>query len=97
VASYHCMIITEQVVERAHFSKSVKKAPGTDRQSLGVIRLLGRSNRTSMAGLTKLAVRTGDHTAVWMHASGVVIQKPGKKNYTKLKSYGIISLLSCMG
>jgi hypothetical protein len=27
----------------------------------------------------------------------VVIEKPGKDDYTKLKSYRTISLLSCMG
>jgi len=36
-------------------------------------------------------------TAVWKQASGVVIHKPGKDDYTKLKAYLSISLLSCMG
>ena len=33
----------------------------------------------------------------WKRASGVVIRKPGKDDYTKLKAYRTISLLSCMG
>jgi len=34
---------------------------------------------------------------VWNRDSGVVIRKPGKDDYTKLKAYHSISLLSCMG
>jgi len=47
--------------------------------------------------LTSAAIRTGRHPAVRMRASGVVIRKPGKDDYTKLKAYRSISLLSCMG
>jgi hypothetical protein len=54
-------------------------------------------NRTSIVGLTKAAVQTGRHPAVWKRTSGVVIRNPGKEDYTKLKSYRTISLLSCMG
>jgi len=39
----------------------------------------------------------GRHPVVWKRASGVVIRKPGKDDYTKLKAYRLISLLSCMG
>jgi hypothetical protein len=43
------------------------------------------------------AIGTGRHPAVWKRASGVVIRKPGKDDYTKLKAYRSISLLSCIG
>jgi len=42
------------------------------------------------------AIPTGRQPAVWKRASGVLIRKPGKDNYTKLKAYRSISLLSCM-
>jgi len=47
--------------------------------------------------LTRAAIPTGRHPAVWKRASGVVIRKPGKDDYTKLKPYRSISLLSCNG
>jgi hypothetical protein len=47
-------------------------------------------------GLTKVAIRTGRHTAAWKLARGVVIHKHGKDNYTKLKAYHSMSLLSWM-
>jgi hypothetical protein len=43
------------------------------------------------------AIRTGRHPAVLKRASGVVIRKSGKEDYTKLKAYRSISLFSCMG
>jgi len=89
--------ITEQSVERALFSQSVKKAPGPDKLSFGAIRLLWKWNRTRIVGLTKAAVQTGRHPAFWKRESGVVILKPGMEDYTKLKSYRTISVVSCIG
>ena len=68
--------ITEQLVERALFSQSVKKAPGPDKLSFGAIRLLWRWSKTRIVELTKAAVQTGRHPTVWKRASGVVIWKP---------------------
>jgi hypothetical protein len=65
--------ITEQSVERALFSQSVKKAPGPGKLSFGAIRLLWKWNRTSIVGLTKAAFSTGRDPAVWKRASRVVI------------------------
>ena len=89
--------VTEQAVERALLAQSVKKAPGPDKLSFGAIRLLWKWDRERIVRLTKAAIRTGRHPAVWKGASGVVIRKLGKEDYTKLKPYRSISLLSCMG
>jgi hypothetical protein len=47
--------------------------------------------------LTQAAIGMGRHPSVWKRASGVLIHKPGKDDYTQLKAYRSISLLSCMG
>jgi hypothetical protein len=91
------MRVTEQAVERALYSQSVKKAPGPDKLSFGAIRLLWKWDKERVVSLAKAVIRTGRHPAVWKRASGVVIRKPGKDDYTKLKAYRTISLLSCMG
>jgi hypothetical protein len=88
--------ITEQLVERALFSQSVKQAPGPDKLSMGAICLLWRWSKTRMVELTKAAVRTGRHPTVWQRLSGVVIRKQGKEEYMKLKSYRTSSVLSWM-
>jgi len=47
--------------------------------------------------LTRAAISTGRHPPVWKRARGVVIRKPGKDDYTKLKACRSISLLSWKG
>ena len=47
--------------------------------------------------LANAVARSGQHPAVWNQASGVVICKSGKDDYTKLKADLSISLLSCLG
>jgi hypothetical protein len=43
-----------------------------------------------------VAIRKGWHRADWKQASAFIFPKPGKDDYTKLKAYRMISLLSCM-
>jgi len=89
--------VTEQAVERALFSQSIKQAPGPDKLSFGAIRLLWKWDNVWIVRLTKAAIRTGTHPAVWKRASGMVIRKAGKYEFLQLKAYRSISLLSCMG
>jgi len=53
----------------------------------GAIRLLWKLYIERIARLTKAAIRTGRHRVVWKRASGVVIGKPGKDDYTQLEAY----------
>jgi len=89
--------VTEQAVERALFSHSVKKAPGPDKLSFGAIRLLWKWDKERIVRLTRAAVHTGRHPLLWKRASGMVIRKPSKDDYTQLKAYRSISLSSCIG
>jgi len=70
------------------------KAPWPDELLFGAIRLLWKFDKPSILRPTKAAVRMGRHPAVCKHARGVVIRKPGKEDYTKLKLYRIITLHS---
>jgi hypothetical protein len=65
--------ITEQSVERPMFSYSVKKSTGIDKLSFGALQLLWKWNRTTIVGLTKGVVQTGNHPAVWKYANGMMI------------------------
>jgi hypothetical protein len=89
--------VTEQAVELAMCSQSVKKAPGPDKLSFGAIRRLLRLDQERIVRLTNAAILTGRHPVVWKRASGVVIHKPGKDDYTQLNAYRSLSLLSCIG
>jgi hypothetical protein len=78
--------VAEQAVEIALFLLSVITAPSPDKLSFRAVRLLWKWNKERIVELAKAAVRTGRHPAVWKLASEVVIRKPGKNDYTKLKA-----------
>jgi len=78
--------VTEQAVERALFSKSVKKALGPNKLSFGTMRLLWKWDKERILKLTRAAIHTGRHPAISKRDSGVVIGKPGKDDYTELKA-----------
>jgi hypothetical protein len=88
--------VTEQAVERAVFSQSVKIAPGPDKLSFGAVRLLLKLDKERPVKLVKIAVWTVRHPAVWKRAIGVIFTKPGKDDHTKLRAYRSISLSSCI-
>jgi len=89
--------VTEQAVNHALFMQSIRKAPGPDKLSFGTVCLLWEWEKMRIDEIAKAVVRRGRHPAVWKRASMIVIRKPGKDNYTKLKVYHSNSLLSCMG
>jgi len=89
--------VTEQAVERALFSQSVKKAPGPDKLWFGTVLLLWKWDKERIVRLTRAEIRMGRHPVGWKQASGMVVRKPGKDNNTTLKAYRSISLLSCRG
>jgi hypothetical protein len=65
--------------------------------AFGAKRLHWKWDKERIVRLMRAAIRTGRHPAVLKLASGLVIHKPGKDDYTKLKAYVSISLLSCIG
>jgi len=89
--------VTKQAVKRAIYSQSVQETPGPQKLTFGAMRLLWKWDKERIMRLTKGAIRTGRQPAVSKRASCVVIRKPGKEDYTELKAYCSISLLSCRG
>jgi len=88
------MCVTEQAVERALSSQLIMRAPGPDELSFRSIRLLWKWDRARIVRLKMVAICRGRHSGVWKQASRVVIRKPGKDDYMKLKAYHSICLLS---
>ena len=43
--------------------------------------------------LARACIRLGYHPKLWKTAKGVVIPKPGKPDYSKVRAYRVISLL----
>ena len=50
-----------------------------------------------MTTMVQQAVRLGHHLAEWKKAQGILLEKGGKRYFTLVKSYRVMSLLNCMG
>jgi hypothetical protein len=89
--------VTQQAVKREVFSQSVKKTPGPDKLSFGVIRRLLKLDIDRIVRLKRAAIRTGNCPAACTRASRVVTRKPGTDDYTKLQACSCISQLGWIG
>jgi len=68
-------------------------APGDDRISAGIIKVFWQWDEQRITQLVRACIRLGFHPGIWKTAKGVVIPKPGKPDYTKVRAYRVISLL----
>jgi hypothetical protein len=75
---------------------STKKAPGPDGIGASVLRLLWEWDSARVMALVRASIRLGVHPKSWKVAKGITIPKPGKDDYSKVKSYRVISLLNCL-
>jgi len=65
-------------------------APGDDQISAGVFWEWDPSRITQ---LVRACIRLGHHPRIWKTAKGIVIPKPGKPDYSRIRAYRVISLL----
>jgi hypothetical protein len=58
---------------------------------------LWKWDQQRLCALIKTCIARGIHPNHWKVAKGVVLRKPGKPDYTKVKAYRVIALLNCIG
>jgi hypothetical protein len=85
------------MVSKVVFVISEKKVPGPDSIGSSLICLLWEWYSTRITGLVRMSIRLGAYPKLWKITKGVTIPKLGKDDYSKVKSYRVISLLNCLG
>ena len=68
-------------------------APGDDQISVEIIKVFWQWDEQQITQLVRACIRLGFHPGIWKTANGVVIPKPGKPDYSKVRAYWVISLL----
>jgi len=68
-------------------------APGNDRISAGIIKVFWQWDCNRITQIVRACIWLGHHPEIWKTAKGVVIPKPGKPDYSKVRAYWVISLL----
>jgi len=89
--------VNQQRVGKAVAGMPNKSAPGEDRMGAEVVKLLWDWDPRRITALTRSAIRTGYNPHAWKTVRGIVIPKPGKPDYSKVRAYRVIALLSSLG
>ena len=72
---------------------SSTSAPGDDWISAGIVTVFWQWDSEQITQIVRACIRLGHHPELWKTAKGVVIPKPGKPDYSKVRAYRVISLL----
>jgi ribonuclease HI len=78
-------------------SKVKSKTPGPDNITQDIIIAAYRANDELFFRIFSLFFNYGYHPRCWKQATGVIIKKKGKPDYSAPKAYRVISLLNCLG
>jgi len=68
-------------------------APGDDRISADIVKVFWQWDRQRLTQLVRACIRLGHHPQLWKTAKGIIIPKPGKPDYSRVRAYRVISLL----
>jgi hypothetical protein len=72
---------------------SSQSAPGDDRISEGILKVLWEWDQQRITQLVRGCIRLGHHPELWKTAKGIVIPKVGKPDYLKARANRVICLL----
>jgi len=68
-------------------------APGDDRISADIVKVFWQWDEQRIVMLVRTCIWLRVHPAIWKTATGIVIPKPGKPDYSRVRAYRVISLL----
>ena len=71
--------------------------PGPDGITQEIIRFAYRAIPSVFFALYSSLIDSGYHPLCWKQATGAILRKPGKPDYSQPKAYRVISLLNCLG
>jgi len=73
------------------------KTPGPDQITQEIIQQAYQAIPDIFYRLYSSLIHTGYHPTCWRQATGAILKKPAKPDYSSPKAYRVISLLNCLG
>lgn len=89
--------LTEIELKSACSTKIKGKTPGPDQISQQIIQKAYSIIPDVFFKLYSSLINTGYHPKCWKEATGAILKKPQKPDYSSPKAYRVISLLNCLG
>ncbi|KAH7556274.1 hypothetical protein BM1_05708 [Bipolaris maydis] len=84
-------------LERACSNKVKSSSPGPDALSQDIITAAYQAQPNTFFKAYSLLFNYGYHPTCWRRATGAILKKPSKPDYSTPKAYRVITLLSCLG
>ena len=84
-------------LERACSNKVKSSSPGPDALSQDIITAAYQAQPNTFFKAYSLLFNYGYHPICWRRATGAILKKPSKPDYSTPKAYRVITLLSCLG
>lgn len=88
--------LTREEVEAACLSPK-STAPGPDQISSEIIAWAYKLFPEHFFDIYSVFINVGYHPLCWKQATGIILKKPKKPDYSQPKAYRVISLLNCLG
>jgi len=89
--------ITETEVHEALFSTNSNTSPGPSQISYTMLKWAWPIIQTELTTLIQKCLARGYHPQQWRRAIAVALRKPNKPDYSKPRTYRLITLLECIG
>ena len=89
--------LTYGEVEKACSSAVKSSTPGPDAISQNIISTAFKYQPQVLFKVFSTLFNYGYHPTCWKQATGAILKKPGKPDYSAPKAYRVIALLNCLG
>jgi ribonuclease HI len=96
-STWNWSILTTSELENACSAKIKGKTPGPDSIGQDIILQAYRAIPEVFYQLYSRLINLGHHPKCWKQATGAILRKEKKPDYTAPKAYRVISLLNCLG
>jgi Reverse transcriptase (RNA-dependent DNA polymerase)/Endonuclease-reverse transcriptase len=96
-SNWNWSILTSSELENACSAKIKGKTPGPDSIGQDIILQAYKAIPEVFYKLYSCLIDIGYHPKCWKQATGAILKKPGKPDYSAPKAYRVISLLNCLG
>ena len=90
-------ILSEIEVEMACSSEVRSSTPGPDAITQGIITAAHRAQPKLLFQVFSILFNYGHHPICWKEATGAILKKNGKPDYSVPKAYRVIALENCLG
>ena len=91
-------LLTRDELDSACSTSKIKgKTPGPDQITQEIIQKAYQVIPDTFYRLYSSLIDTGYHPTCWRQATGAILKKPAKPDYSTPKAYRVISLLNCLG